>query len=85
MRSFQHPSTFDPVPDRIVRLLARVDRAAGAESRHADGPAAFRIADIRRAVPGVSDQTIRLVFASLKAAGLIDVDSTGRSAIWHRR
>jgi Fic family protein len=36
MRSFQRPSTLDPVPARIVALLGRIDRSAGAESRHRD-------------------------------------------------
>jgi Fic family protein len=44
----------------------------------------FSIADIRRAVPGVSDQTIRLVLTELKAGGLVTVDGTGRGAMWSR-
>jgi Fic family protein len=49
------------------------------------GPSAFRIGDIRAAVPGVSDNTIRLVLADLKRARCIDNDGTGRNATWHRR
>ena len=37
--------------------------------RHA--PARFRLADIRTAVPGVSDQTIRLVLEQLKNEGKV--------------
>lgn len=48
-------------------------------------PSPFAIADIRRAVPGVSDNTIRLVLASLRTAGLIVSDGSGRSATWRRR
>jgi len=44
----------------------------------------FSIGDIRRAVPGVSDQTIRLVLTELKAAGRVTVDGTGRAAMWSR-
>jgi Fic family protein len=44
----------------------------------------FSFADIRRAVPGVSDQTIRLVLADLKAAGRVSVDGTGRGSMWSR-
>ncbi len=44
----------------------------------------FAIGDIRRAVPGVSDNTIRLVLATLKGDGLIVNDGTGRRATWHR-
>lgn len=42
----------------------------------------FTIADIRRAMPGVSDNTIRLVLTELKAAGNITNDGTGRTAAW---
>lgn len=44
----------------------------------------FAFGDIRRAVPGVSDQTIRLVLTELKAAGQVTVDGTGRGTKWSR-
>lgn len=44
----------------------------------------FTIADIRKALPGVSDNTIRLVLVDLKGAGRITNDGTGRSAKWRR-
>jgi Fic family protein len=47
-------------------------------------PATFRLADIRTAVPGVSDQTIRLVLEQLRNEGRIRADGTGRSATWTR-
>ena len=50
--------------------------------RHA--PARFRLADIRTAVPGVSDQTIRLVLEQLKNEGKVRADGTGRAATWTR-
>ena len=50
--------------------------------RHA--PATFRLADIRRAIPGVSDQTIRLVLEQLKTEGKVRADGTGRTATWSR-
>ena len=50
--------------------------------RHA--PATFRLADIRTAVPGISDQTIRLVLEQLRNEGKVRVDGTGRSATWTR-
>ena len=42
-------------------------------------PAQFTIADIRRGVPGVWDNTIRLVLTELKAAGndALVVDAEG--------
>ncbi len=50
--------------------------------RHA--PATFRLADVRAAVPGISDQTIRLVLEQLRNEGRIRPDGTGRSATWTR-
>jgi Fic family protein len=44
----------------------------------------FRLADIRTAVPGVSDQTIRLVLEHLKNEGKVRADGTGRAATWTR-
>jgi Fic family protein len=50
--------------------------------RHA--PITFRLADIRAAVPGVSDQTIRLVLEQLKNEGEVRADGIGRGATWTR-
>ena len=47
-------------------------------------PTPFTIADIRRTVPGISDNTIRLVLSGLRNEGMIANDGTGRSASWHR-
>lgn len=47
-------------------------------------PTPFSIADIRRAVPGISDNTIRLVLAELRDQRLIANNGTGRSASWRR-
>ena len=47
-------------------------------------PTPFTIADIRRTVPGISDNTIRLVLAELRNQGFIANDGSGRSASWHR-
>lgn len=82
--------TLDTAYDRLETSIAsRVGSGSKQERVRAyaltRGPAKFRMADIRRAIPGVSDQTIRLVLASLKADGLIDHDGAGRTAAWHRR
>jgi len=48
----------------------------------------FRLSDIRRALPGVSDATIRLMLARLKQEGHImpdPNDHTGPTAAWIRR
>lgn len=47
-------------------------------------PGTFRLADIRTAVPGVSDQSIRLVLEQLKNEGKVRADGTGRAATWTR-
>lgn len=44
----------------------------------------FTIDSLRRALPGISDQTIRLVLSDMRHAGLIDSDDGGRAAIWAR-
>jgi Fic family protein len=71
------------------------DRAAAAQTagtkqqrvrehilRHA--PSTFRLAELRTAVPGVSDQTFRLVLEQLRNEGKVRADGTGRSATWSR-
>jgi hypothetical protein len=59
-------------------ILLMVMNVAGATTE------TFRIADIRAALPGISDPTIRLTLETLKTQGLITVDGTGRSATWRR-
>jgi Fic family protein len=79
----------DRAYDRLERGVSstrstgtKQDRVADFVRHHA-GPT-FRIADIRTALPGISDPTIRLTLEALKAQGLITVDGTGRSATWRR-
>lgn len=85
----------------FVELVARAydafesraasDRATGTKKdrvrdyilNHA--PPVFRIADVRVALPGVSDQTIRLVLDAMKTEQIIAPDGTGRAAVWRRR
>lgn len=69
---------------------AAADRSAGTKQdrvrdfviQHASQ--VFRIAEIRAALPGVSDQTIRLVLDQLKQQGRVRPDGTGRGAVWVR-
>jgi Fic family protein len=44
----------------------------------------FRINDIRDAVLGVSDETIRLVLKALRKEGRVEATGTGRGAVWRR-
>lgn len=48
------------------------------------GPDDFAIADLRRALPGIGDQTFRIVLGALRDEGRVQVDGTGRSARWAR-
>jgi len=48
------------------------------------GPVQFSMADLRRAVPGMSDNTYRLVLQALRDEGLIHVEGLGRNATWRR-
>lgn len=59
------------------------DRVRGYVVDHA--PTIFRIADVRLALPGVSDPTIRLTLEQLKREGLVTPDGRGRSAVWVKR
>jgi Fic family protein len=47
-------------------------------------PQIFRIADVRAALPGVSDPTIRLALDRLKQEGNVRPEGTGRAAAWVR-
>ena len=49
-----------------------------------DAAPIFRMAEIRAALPGVSDQTIRLVLEELKRQKAVAPEGTGRSATWRR-
>jgi Fic family protein len=44
----------------------------------------FRLAEVRTALPGVSDQTIRLVLEQLKAEQAVAPEGAGRGAIWRK-
>ncbi len=50
--------------------------------RHA--PALFRVADVRTALPGISDPTIRAVLDRLRREGIITSEGLGRTASWRR-
>jgi Fic family protein len=80
--------------DFEVRVAAQRNLATGSKQdqvrryvlEHA--PQRFRVRDIRAALPGVSDQTIRLVLGALRREGLIQVDprdASGPHAAWLRR
>jgi Fic family protein len=89
-----------PWLDYFVRLVARAygafearaasDRSTGTKQERVrdyvlhHAAAVFRIADIRVALPGVSDQTIRLTLDALKTERIIVPEGTGRAAAWRK-
>jgi Fic family protein len=62
---------------------SKQERVRGYIRQHA--PQRFTINDVRKAVPGISDQTIRLVLNELKAAEEISPEGSGRGAGWRRQ
>lgn len=82
----------DRLDEAYVRFEARVavgtssgtkqDRVRDYVLLHA--PSKFAIGDIRQALPGVSDNTIRLVLTALKQQGRVANDGTGRGTVWER-
>lgn len=48
-------------------------------------PAEFTLADARRAVPGVSDPTLRLALRSLRDEGRLESEGSGRGALWRKQ
>jgi Fic family protein len=80
--------------DFEARVAAQGSLAAGSKQDQArryvleHAAPRFRVRDVRAALPGVSDQTIRLVLGALRREGLIEVDpndSTGIHAAWLRK
>jgi Fic family protein len=61
---------------------SKQDRVRDHVLSHAPSP--FRMADIRAALPGISDPTIRMVLDRLRKEGLVAADGFGRSATWRR-
>lgn len=45
-------------------------------------PAEFKLRDIRRALPGISDQTIRIALKAYKDDGRLHVEGAGPGAMW---
>jgi len=75
--------------DRFSARIAAGTSAGTKQGRVRDyvllqASATFTINDIRRACPGISDNTIRLTLNALRAVGHVEVDGTGRNATWHR-
>lgn len=76
--------------DRFEQLLAARDGTGLSKQervrRHVleQASSSFSIAEIRRSLPGISDETIRLVLGELKSAGRVASTGRGRGARWER-
>lgn len=62
--------------------VTKQDRVRNYVLNHAE--TSFEMADVRRAVPGVSDQTVRLVLRELKSEGFVRPSGVGRGTRWVR-
>ncbi|MEU8079490.1 Fic family protein [Catellatospora citrea] len=75
---------------RLFGQRAAADRSTGnKQDRVRDyvrrqAPDVFRLADIRQALPGISDPTIRIVLDQLRKEDIVTVDGVGRAATWRR-
>ena len=75
---------------RIFARRAAADRPVGSKQERVRdyvlrcAPPIFRVADVRAALPGISDQTIRMVLGELRGEGVVTPDGVGRAASWRR-
>lgn len=85
---------FGAYEDFEARVAARRNLTSGSKQDQVrryildHAPAVFRLRDVRRALPGISDPTIKRVLANLRrdsAIGLVDDQASGRLAAWRRR
>lgn len=70
---------------RNLANLSKQERVREHVLHHA--PPVFRVRDVRAALPGVSDPTIRLILRQMRLEGLIEPDDAtgGRDSAWRRR
>lgn len=79
-------SAYEDFEDRIASVKPQTgnkqERVREYVLEHA--PSSFRRRDIARAVPGVSEATIRLVLAELRGEERVESQGSGPGARWHR-
>lgn len=79
-------AAYDEFEERLAAARAwtggKQERVREHVLRH--GPSEFRRRDVERALPGVSEATVNLVLAELRAEGRIVSEGTGRGASWRR-
>lgn len=78
---------YDDFENRIAAARGSESMSKTERVRHwvlNSAPPEFRLADVRRAVPGVSDPTIRLAFRSLRDEGKLVSEGSGPGAAWRK-
>lgn len=79
--------SYDDFEDRAVASRGSETGTKQERIRHwvlHEAPAEFKIGDVRRALPGVSDPTIRLALRALRDEGRLEPRSVGMGARWRR-
>lgn len=78
-------AAYDAFEARVAVARASASMGKSERVRHwilELAPARFRIADVRKGVPGVSDPTIRNVIHALRDEGRLRADGQGRATEW---
>ena len=81
------PASYADFESRVVAERGSAAMPKGERVRHwasKEAPDEFSLSDVRRAVPGVSDPTVRLALRSLRDEGKLVAVGSGRSAVWRR-
>jgi Fic family protein len=79
-------SAYDAFEERIAAARSQSGSKRERVREHILEHAAdqFRRRDVERALPGISDATVRLVLAELREEGKIAAEGAGRGATWRR-
>lgn len=79
-------SAYDDFEERVAAAGSQKGSKQERVREHilSHAPETFRRRDIERALPGISDATIRLVLAELRDEGRVTPEGTGRGARWRR-
>ncbi len=79
-------SAYDDLEERVAAAQPQAGNKQKRVREHvlSHAPESFRRRDVERALPGVSDATIRLVLAELRDEGKIAIEGGGRGARWRK-
>jgi Fic family protein len=80
--------SYEDFENRVAASRGQAGKSKRARVRHwilHEAPSEFRFKDVRRAIPGVSDPTIRRVLRDLREAGILKSEGTGPAGRWIRQ